>query len=449
MERRQEQAWCRRPHVSSAILGLLAALVAVLALAALRGVVSVGGPWYGSWGWAAQAARAPDGRGLLRIAGEASSGVPNSTLRYVSTADMCNMTAPIPAVDPQAWELGPAWRRVCSERNREGAYPFGRNWCWVGMKRMCHWNIKNHVSWATVQQKAADLGIAPPSSLQPYSPLRNPELCDDPSRGAPVRFSERDFQQAREWFKDNVAVYVVSLPTSSNRWEQIRARLEELQLWATRVPGVDMRVPNAIQDAKRGGFVPGPYNFTRAQEAGYAWKHDVGSMIGTLGCASAHFKVQQVAIADGSPMAVVLEDDSWPSDDFIPRLWRLVREELPCDWEVTALLSRCGFGSCVSPHLARVEPDVNEPQWRCRQGVNWGMHATLYRTEAIPRVQRLWKEAVFDEERPRCMDVDVALASISDRVSFYSVPSAQDPGFVHETTHRSARWDINEEEGST
>jgi hypothetical protein len=77
------------------------------------------------------------------------------------------------------------------------------------------------------------------------------------------------------------------------------------------------------------------------------------------------------------------------------------------------------------------------------------MHATLYRTDAIPRVQRLWKEAVFDEERPRCMDVDVALASISDRVSFYSVPSAQDPGFVHETTHRSARWDINEEEGST
>ncbi|CAK0812876.1 unnamed protein product [Prorocentrum cordatum] len=369
MEPRQEQAWHRRPRAGPALLGALASLAAVAAAAALRWGPAAGGAWLsGGRGPAARAPRAPDGRGLLRMAGETSDGAPNSTARYRSAAELCSAAAPIPEVAPRAWRLGPAWRRACSERNREGAYPLGRNWCWVGMKRMCHWNLKSHLSWAKVQQKASDLGIAPPPSLQPYSPLRNPELCDDPSRGATVQFSESDFQQAREWFKDNVAVYVVSLPTSINRWEQIRARLEELQIWATRVPGVDMRVPSAILDAKRDGFVPRSYNFTRAQDAGYAWKHDMGSMIGTLGCAAAHFKVQQVAIADGSPMAVVLEDDSWPSDDFIPRLWKLVREELPCDWEVTALLSRCGFGSCVSPHLARVEPDVNEPEWRCRQG---------------------------------------------------------------------------------
>lgn len=384
-----------------------------------------------------------------RMAADTSEDEPMYHLRYRSTSEICNMTAPLPVVDPQPWNLGPTWKRVCAERNREGAYPHDRNWCWVGMKRMCHWNIKNHVSWATIQQKASDLGIAPPASVAPYSPLRNPELCDVPSNGASINVSDEELVQAREWFKNNVAVYVLSLPTSNHRWEQIEARLRDLDIWATRVPGVDMRLPNAIEDAKKLGFVPKGYNFTLAQETGYSWKHDMGSMLGTLGCASAHFKVQQKAIADGSPLAIVMEDDTWPSDDFIPRLWKMVREELPCDWEAVALLSRCGYGRCVSPHLARVEPDPNEPRWRCHQGVNWGMHSVLYRTEALPRIRKLWKKVVFNEEVPRCMDVDVALASISDKVGFYSVPSAQDPGFLRESTHRSARWDINEEHKST
>merc|ERR1719414_1189520 len=71
------------------------------------------------------------------------------------------------------------------------------------------------------------------------------------------------------------------------------------------------------------------------------------------------------------------------------------------------------------------------------------MHAVLYRTQALADIQILWKQAVFDEERPHCMDVDVALASISDRVGYYAVPSVQDPGFLRETNHKSARWDIN------
>merc|ERR1719350_1306043 len=73
----------------------------------------------------------------------------------------------------------------------------------------------------------------------------------------------------------------------------------------------------------------------------------------------------------------------------------------------------------------------------------------LYRTASLARVQKHWKRTVFDEDRPHCMDVDVALASISDQVGFYAVPAVQDPGFVREMNGRSARWDINQAFAST
>lgn len=292
---------------------------------------------------------------------------------------------------------------------------------------------------------AADDGIAPDPSSEPFHPIDRPELCDNPANGAVRTWTAAELREAREWFKNNVAVYVLNLPGQGDaRWAMIKGRLDELSIWATRVPGVDMREAGALEHAKMAGFVPSDYNFSKAQDVAYSWKHNMGSILGTVGCASAHFKAQTKAIADGSSLAIIMEDDSWPSDDFVPRLWSLVRSELPCDWEVTALLSRCGYGQCVSPQLMRVMPDANEPEWRCRQGSNWGMHAVLYRTALLPALQEKWKPVVFDESRPHCMDVDVALASISDKVGFYAVPAVQDPGFVKETNHRSARWDINQ-----
>merc|ERR1712190_196043 len=47
------------------------------------------------------------------------------------------------------------------------------------------------------------------------------------------------------------------------------------------------------------------------------------------------------------------------------------------------------------------------------------------------------------ETRPHCLDIDVALASISDSVGFYAVPAAQNPGFLHEVSEGSSRVDIN------
>jgi len=357
----------------------------------------------------------------------------------------CNRTAPLwRARQPRSWRLGVAWRRACERKQRhEGWYPFERNWCWVGFKAECHANLKSHRSWTTIQEAAAQEGNTPPVSRAPFYPLESPEVCDRPHFGESRTWTQEEWSVAYEWHRKNVAVYVLNLPQDIKRWETISARLEVLNVRATRVLGVDMRVPGSLWTAKHAGWVPRAFRFERAQEAANEPRQGMGTILGTLGCASAHFKVQTRAIIDGSPLAVVLEDDSWLEDDFVPRLWSLVTTELPCDWEVTALMSRCPYGACVSPHLVRVQPDGNEPAWRCRQGVNWGMHGMLYRVGALPAVQEKWKAAVFDETHPHCMDVDVALASISDRVGYYAVPAVQKPGFLREMDEGSSRYSIN------
>jgi GR25 family glycosyltransferase involved in LPS biosynthesis len=136
--------------------------------------------------------------------------------------------------------------------------------------------------------------------------------------------------------------------------------------------------------------------------------------------------------AESKPITLILEDDVYLSRDFIPRVWNLARSELPCDWEVVSLASRCPYGKCVSRQLSRVYPDEMEPAWRCRHGVNYGFQGVLYRTNKLASLQDKWKPVVFDEERPHCLDIDVALASISDKVAFYAVPSVQLPGFLSE-----------------
>jgi len=359
--------------------------------------------------------------------------------------ELCNAQAPLNPGEPlRAWQLGPLWRRSCEAKNLGDAQPQERNWCWIGIKQKCHWNLKAHFSWTTLQHMAAEGGAAPPVRDEPFHPLEHPELCDRPENGVARKFTVAENVNARAWFEANVATYVLNLPTDRERWDMVSARLQDLDIKAKRVSGVDMRKPSQLEKAKQEGWVVDAFNFSHAQEVAYLPEQNMGSILGTLGCAAAHFKAQATIIADGIPMGLVIEDDSWLADDFVPRLWSLVLEELPCDWQVVALYSRCPYGKCISPHLARVQPDANEPAWRCRQGVNWGMHAILYRTETLAEVQQLWKQTVFNEEVPHCMDVDVALASISDQVRFYVVPNVQDPGFVKETNHRSARWDINQ-----
>jgi GR25 family glycosyltransferase involved in LPS biosynthesis len=374
-------------------------------------------------------------------------GDPPSVLPH-GEEGFCSSTAELTeATRPHTWRLDASWQSVCankwfSDKEHANDYP-QRNWCWVGFKSECHWNLKSHRPWKRFQEKAGNLGSTVPREIGPFDPVLNPELCDKPEAGKARNFTSKEVSESRKWFNKNVNVFVLNLDKDKKRWDSIAARLKSLNITAKRVPGVDMRRPGRLIAAKEQGWVPHGYNFTAAQEASYSYKQQMGSVLGTLGCASGHFKAQDVAIASGKPLAIVFEDDVWPEKDFVERIWELVTQEVPCDWNVVSLYSRCPYGKCVSRHLTRVERDDNEPAWGCHHGVNWGMQGVLYRIDTLKSVQELWKPVVFDENRPHCMDIDVALASISHKVGYYAVPSVQDPGFLHEMDQGSARWDIN------
>mmetsp|Transcript_127358 Transcript_127358/g.254418 ORF Transcript_127358/g.254418 Transcript_127358/m.254418 type:complete len:657 (-) Transcript_127358:55-2025(-) len=321
---------------------------------------------------------------------------------------------------------------------------YNRNWCWVGLKEFgCHRHFYDHLSWAQMQHISLLAGV---TSSATFHPIRNPQVCDQQVFGSTTKWTESNWDQARRWFAQHVNVFVLSLPASIERRNEMRASLGALRIPFQFVDGVDMRHPNSFEAAKNEGLIPAPFDATRAQAEAYNPRNGMGtagSIMGTLGCASGHFRAQARGVEKGKAITVVFEDDVSPEADFIPKLWHLVTQDLPCDWQAVSLYSRCPFGICVSPHLTRVQPDVNEPAWRCRHGVNYGFQGMAYRTTEITALQRLWKPVVFDEKRPHCLDVDVALASISDRVRFYAVPASQSPGLLKEISMGSSRVDIN------
>mmetsp|Transcript_101883 Transcript_101883/g.263298 ORF Transcript_101883/g.263298 Transcript_101883/m.263298 type:complete len:672 (+) Transcript_101883:82-2097(+) len=364
----------------------------------------------------------------------------------------CNLQMTVPWAESQKWEVSAEMSDYCfkmvalSAPELTAGGSFGRNWCWVGFKEFgCHKNLWDPWTWAEEHQKAIEAQATIPSDFQP---LQDPHVCDRRENGQAPSWGLSDWDEAMSWFRANVAVYVLTLPQSEERKTTITKRLNQLDIPFTFVWGVDMRQPTAFQDAVAEGLIPDSYDVKKAQEEAGKAKNDMnrfGSIMGTVGCAAGHFRAQRRALTDSPsrPLTVVLEDDVSPEEDFVPRLWSMVKTELPCDWQAVSLSSRCPFGKCVTQHLTRVLPDVNEPAWRCRHGVNYGFQGMLYRTHEIENLQRIWRPVVFDMERPHCLDVDVALASISDQVSFYAVPSVQVPGFLKELRQGSSRVDIN------
>jgi len=69
----------------------------------------------------------------------------------------------------------------------------------------------------------------------------------------------------------------------------------------------------------------------------------------------------------------------------------------------------------------------------------------LYRIDSLATLRTRWQQTVFNEERPHCMDVDVALASMSDEVAYYAVPGVQSYGLIVENHMGSSRDSINKE----
>eukprot|EP00930_Biecheleria_cincta_P052390 TRINITY_DN3762_c0_g2_i1.p1 TRINITY_DN3762_c0_g2~~TRINITY_DN3762_c0_g2_i1.p1 ORF type:complete len:514 (-),score=85.92 TRINITY_DN3762_c0_g2_i1:174-1715(-) len=368
-----------------------------------------------------------------------------------SDAKLCNPSSPVTEKGwkSRAWEVNEGLKMACEARNRlkdNWKVRFStedRNWCWVGVKDVCHRSIHRPQNWAAYRAEASREELSPSAREAPFDGLQNPKLCDDPDNGLPSPYTKKEEAKALTWFHENVRVYVVNLQQYVERWKMVSGRLQELGIKATRVEGVNMQEGGMLKTAKKQGWIPQTFNFSEAQRVAYGPRLKEGSVLGTVGCASAHFKVQEQLIKDGSPLGLVLEDDSYLIDGFVVHLWRIVTTELPCDWDILQLLARCPYGKCVSKHLARIQPDGNEPDWRCHAGVNWGMHAMLYRTSKLPAVQKLWKATVFNESSPHCLDVDVALASISDRVGYYAIPNSQTPGLLKEMPLGSARGSIN------
>jgi len=278
-----------------------------------------------------------------------------------------------------------------------------------------------------------------------FDPLEHPKICDDPSSGRKVAWTLTEWQESRKWFKQHVAVYVLNLATDTGRWQRIETQLQELGVPATRIEGVDLREPNSLLAAKQSGWIPDSFDLEQAEMHAHSTVKKVFGLRGSLGCASSHFKAQLQASADGFPVALVLEDDTFVQDDFVPRLWNMLKTELPCDWDIVSLNSKCPFGRCVSKQLARVQPDFNEREKDCHFGVNFGTHGLLYRTERLSSIRQLMQNATFDKTRPLCMDLDVALAAVSNRLAYYAVPAVQYPGFMAHMNKEfsSTRFAIN------
>jgi len=369
----------------------------------------------------------------------------------LTDASLCNVSAPILTPEPHGtWNLTAGERRTCYKRlvnGKPGAAGEDRNWCWIGWKNygcyksMFGVNPTLHLSWREMRAKAAGAEATPQQPSHAFQPLGSPEICDRRELGAARDWTGHQWAAAKAWLEQHVGVFVVNFPGNTKRWVHIHARLKSLGIESTRVPGVDMREYEAMPHYKQVGVIPQDFDPYRAQAEATKPEQGMQGIVGTVGCATAHFKAQAYAIKrkPWKPLAVVLEDDTIPSDDFIPRLWSLVREELPCDWDVVSLRSKCPYGFCVSPRLTRVQPDDNEPADRCHHGVNYGFQAVLYRVSSLPQLQERWKKVVFNETRPHCLDVDVALASISDTLGFYAVPFVQFPGFLRERFDISSR----------
>jgi len=368
--------------------------------------------------------------------------------RHFQPGEHCNSAAALWDFSdrPTRWEVPEVWRDRCRLNHGKQDDGINRNWCWVAIKDQCKKLDKVKQPWSQVWAMARANGRVPEMLEERFDPLEHPEICDEPSSGRSPAWTHTEWQESREWLKQHVAVYVLNLATDTQRWQYIKSQLEKLGVPAKRIEGVDLQEPSSLIEAKQSGWIPESFDMEQAEMHAQSSKvKKIFGLRGSAGCASSHFRAQLQASADGFPVALVLEDDTLVQEDFVPRLWSMVKTELPCDWDVVSLNSKCPFGRCVSKHLARVQPDFNEREQDCHFGVNFGTHGLLYRTERLSSIRQLMQNATFDVTRPVCADLDVALASVSNRLAYYAVPAVQFPGFmVHMNGEfSSARFAIN------
>lgn len=381
----------------------------------------------------------------------------------------CNMSQEVLQVDsPHKLDMPEEWLEKCQDYTHvqsSGAWGWpGRNYCWDRVKgKACYGNdpddpLKN---WWWAQEAAfrAGRGVPHPNEV-PMHGLKKPELCDFPQYGAHTEdVSDAEAKEARDFVRENVDIYVVNLPFATDRWEAMQEKIHALGLDVTRIPGIDLTEgQSALSKAQEEGYVPADWNYEVAkQKILDLMKYTEGANeklivddwmgIGTVGCAAAHLRAQLLArtmsLKSGRPLAIILEDDIVFQDDFVVKLHRLITDEVPCDWQVVALTSRCAYGECVAKHLTRVMPDGNEPAENCHGGVNYGMYGQMYRVSELQDIHdKLWKK-IWDHSHPACLPPDIAMSRISDEIAYYAVPMSQYPGLIAEGKGVSNRLGMN------
>mmetsp|Transcript_36060 Transcript_36060/g.95777 ORF Transcript_36060/g.95777 Transcript_36060/m.95777 type:complete len:476 (-) Transcript_36060:350-1777(-) len=348
---------------------------------------------------------------------------------------VCNASIPyLPLPEPRALNMSEDWLKWCQALPHPPSQkPESTNWCWENLKQGgCHVRDAPQ-TWRADQWRLSKWGEVPNPDNVTMNPLEDRALCDVPHHGwmVPAAHTEPSFDEeesaAKVWFNETFNVYVINLLNFTKRWEVITARLTEQGIGHSRVDGVNMTGPQMFASAKLEGIVT---------------KHAKGDMdlLGNMGHSAAHFRAMKQAVEETSqPLVLILEDDVKISEHFALRLRRILQAEIPCNWDVLSLRSQCPYGTCISRHLTQVVPDGNGDD-ACH-AVNFGFHGMLYQTSALARTMELLLKAVWDED---CLDIDNALAGISDRVAYYAMPSVQWPGLLHEDHNsKSIRQTLN------
>lgn len=360
---------------------------------------------------------------------------------------MCNTLQPAPQLVSQVFSMPYPWDYGCKGQGGQAVpnppsetaqWPGQQNWCWNWIKHKGCKDMMGKMNWKDAQDRAAAMGLAPPAAVVRIQPVLNPAVCESYDLGATVAADAAETAAAQAWLQQNVRIYVLNLERDAERKAFVSNRMAQLGLQFQFIPGVDLRVPGSYAQAKMQGIIPMNFNFQLANQNG-------GGVAGMVGTAAAHLRAMASIAGSGAQqqLALLLEDDVSLEGDFAVKLMRLINNEAPCDWAVISLKSACPYGICVTPHLTRVLPDLNEPADRCRHGVNYGFFGMLYKLDKLNDLRARLSQRVWNERTPHCLDVDVALASISDQVSYYAVPYWQTPGFLQMGGHGSTRTQNN------
>ncbi|CAE8732574.1 unnamed protein product, partial [Polarella glacialis] len=321
-------------------------------------------------------------------------------------------------------------QEVQKKEGLETLIPARQNWCWESLKLLsCPAGESTGLPWEQSKATLEDTLRTPLGNR--FHPLADASLCNEPEQGS-RRWTDFERQSARSWFFRNVRVYVLAIQSSVSTLAVVNttAGLADLGIAVTRVPGFDLSRTGDLEEATReGAFKPQSSDEELVLEEGIA-------ATSRLSRSASHFRALNLAQKTVRPLALLLEDGLQVVDDFELKVWSLVREEAPCDWDVISLSTTCPVGRCVSPHLARVGPEGNQPTSasRCSQGrngggVNRGLRGFLYRTSVLPTYRPRLQQVVFTSGSHACMDLDAALSATSDEIAYYGVPQVQKAGF--------------------